>query len=557
MNKYALYHKCESNYCFPTSKDELVIRFRISNADDVTSVFIVYGCKYDFYAIQHEKEMKIRYNDELFRYYEIKLKLDDVRVTYVFKIISEGKTYYFSEDGLSNTYDFNYNFYNCFQYSYIHTSDIHKEIAFMKNAIIYEIFVDRFKIGNYKKDMLYINMAWNEKPTPKSFAGGDLQGVIDSLDYFKELGINVLYLTPIFKSKSNHKYDIEDYYKIDEQFGDEKTLTDLITKAHQRGIRVLLDAVFNHISEDSFLFKDVKEKGKKSKYYNWFIFKDDDYECFSICKYMPKLNSDNEEVQDYLIQIGKYYIEKFNIDGWRLDVSDEVSHKFWKKFRTEIKKVNENAVLIGENWHDANKYLQGDEFDSIMNYAFTKALLDYLAFNKYNSKMMSDKLNELLMRNTISINNMMLNLIDSHDTHRFYTEINKDIDKYLVALALLYFYSGAPCLYYGDESLMEGGYDPDSRRGFVENKDNLAYELLLKLKTLKNDELFNDSELYIWYSKDLLILDRINNISCFRLVINNGNEVVYKTKNIIASNKYSHSYLYKYGFVIERRDSEK
>ena len=552
MNEYALYHKTESNYCYPTSKNEITIRLRTSNKDNISKIYLVYGCKYDFYSIQHQKEMELRYVDKLYNYYEVHLKLKDVRLTYVFKILSDYKTFYFSEDGLSTTYDFKFNFYNCFQYAYIHSSDIHKEVDFMKNAIFYEIFIDRFAIGNKKKDMSYINMKWNELPTPKSFAGGDLQGIIDNLSYLKTLGINGIYLTPIFKSISNHKYDIEDYYKIDEQFGDEETLMKLVKTAHNKGIKIILDAVFNHISENSPLFQDVLTNGKKSKYYNWFIFKNNEYECFSICKYMPKLNTDNKEVQDYLINVGKYYIEKYDIDGWRLDVSDEVSHSFWKRFRNELKSLGKEIILIGENWHDANKFLQGDEFDSIMNYAFTKALLDYLAFNKFSSKDMSDKLNELLTRNTEQVNKMMLNLIDTHDTLRFFTEVNKDLDKYLIALALLFFYEGVPCIYYGDESLMEGGYDPDSRRGFTKDIKNKAFKLITKLTELRKDQEFINSKLYIKYENDTLILERISKKYIYRLNVNIGLNYKYEVENNVLFNNYNKGVLKTNGFVIER-----
>ena len=552
MNEYALYHKTESNYCYPTSKNEITIRLRTSNKDNISKIYLVYGCKYDFYSIQHQKEMELRYVDKLYNYYEVHLKLKDVRLTYVFKILSDYKTFYFSEDGLSTTYDFKFNFYNCFQYAYIHSSDIHKEVDFMKDAIFYEIFIDRFAIGNKKKDMSYINMKWNELPTPKSFAGGDLQGIIDNLSYLKTLGINGIYLTPIFKSISNHKYDIEDYYKIDEQFGDEETLMKLVKTAHNKGIKIILDAVFNHISENSPLFQDVLTNGKKSKYYNWFIFKNNEYECFSICKYMPKLNTDNKEVQDYLINVGKYYIEKYDIDGWRLDVSDEVSHSFWKRFRNELKSLGKEIILIGENWHDANKFLQGDEFDSIMNYAFTKALLDYLAFNKFSSKDMSDKLNELLTRNTEQVNKMMLNLIDTHDTLRFFTEVNKDLDKYLIALALLFFYEGVPCIYYGDESLMEGGYDPDSRRGFTKDIKNKAFKLITKLTELRKEQEFINSKLYIKYENDTLILERISKNYIYRLNVNIGLNYKYEVENNLLFNNYNKGVLKTNGFVIER-----
>ena len=553
MNERAIFHKPESNYCFATSEKNIVLRLRLSREDEVKKVFVIYGCKYDFFKVQKRKEMKKRYEDKLFVYYETELELTDVRLTYVFKIISFEGMYFYSEDGLTEKYNFKYNFYNCFQYAYINNSDVHKKVGYMDNALFYEIFVDRFRIGNTKKDTSYINMKWGDKPTPKSFLGGDLEGIRKELKYLKKLGVNALYLTPIFKSISNHKYDIEDYFEIDEQFGSKEDLKNLVIDAHKEGIKVVLDAVFNHISDRNFLYKDVLEKGKESKYYDWFIFKNGKCECFSSCSYMPKLNCDNKEVQDYLIKVGKYYIEEFDIDGWRLDVSDEVSHAFWKRFRKEIKETKEEVVLIGENWHDANSYLRGDEFDSIMNYAFTKALLDYLAFDKFDSSDMSAKLNELLTRNTSTVNKMMLNLLDSHDTLRFYTEVKNNLDKYLIAIALLFFYEGVPCIYYGDESLMEGGYDPDSRRGFVKNVDNEAYNLIKKLAHIRRYKGFVNSKLYISSENGLLILNRVSSKVSYKLVINNSSRnILYKATNVITSNRYESQKLKKKGFVIER-----
>lgn len=553
MNERAIFHKPESNYCFATSEKNIVLRLRLSREDEVKKVFVIYGCKYDFFKVQKQKEMKKRYEDKLFVYYETELELTDVRLTYVFKIISFEGRYFYSEDGLTEKYNFKYNFYNCFQYAYINNSDVHKKVGYMDNALFYEIFVDRFRMGNIKKDTSYINMKWGDKPTPKSFLGGDLEGIRKELKYIKKLGVNALYLTPIFKSISNHKYDIEDYFEIDEQFGSKEDLKNLVIDAHKEGIKVVLDAVFNHISERNALYKDVLEKGKESKYYDWFIFKNGKCECFSSCSYMPKLNCDNKEVQDYLIKVGKYYIEEFDIDGWRLDVSDEVSHAFWKRFRKEIKETKEEVVLIGENWHDANSYLRGDEFDSIMNYAFTKALLDYLAFDKFDSSDISAKLNELLTRNTSTVNKMMLNLLDSHDTLRFYTEVNNNLDKYLIAIALLFFYEGVPCIYYGDESLMEGGYDPDSRRGFVKNVDNEAYNLIKKLAHIRRYKGFINSKLYISSENGLLILNRVSSKVSYKLVINNSSrDIIYKATNVITSNRYESQKLKKRSFVIER-----
>lgn len=491
MNECAMLHIPDSRYCFATGEKELVLRLRMAREDEKAKVFLIYAQKYDFTFCRKKLPMEIKYSDRLYNYYEIKMRLEDVRFAYIFQIEEDGNTWYFSEDGVTKEYKFEEGFYNFFQMPYINKNDVMDTVDWMRSAVFYQIFVERFRQGNEKKDTSYINMKWDEKPTPKSFAGGDLAGIIEKMDYLKELGINALYLTPVFRSISNHKYDIIDYFTVDPQFGTKEELRQLVKLAHENGIRVVLDAVFNHCSMEMQQFQDVLEKGRESRFYDWFIIDGDfpepekmNYECFAACNYMPKLNTANEEVQDFLLEIAIYWIREVDIDGWRLDVSDEVSHGFWRRFRKAVKKEKPDSVIIGENWHDAYAYLMGDQYDSIMNYAFTKACLDYFAKGVFSAKDMADKLNSNLMRNTEQVNRMMLNLLDSHDTHRFFTEVNKDKDKMLAAIALEMVFEGAPCLYYGTELCMEGGYDPDSRRGFPWDTKSWDMDFLEKVKEL-------------------------------------------------------------------------
>lgn len=491
MNECAMLHIPDSRYCFATGEKELVLRLRMAREDEKAKVFLIYAQKYDFTFCRKKLPMEIKYSDRLYNYYEIKMRLEDVRFAYIFQIEEDGNTWYFSEDGVTKEYKFEEGFYNFFQMPYINKNDVMDTVDWMRSAVFYQIFVERFRQGNEKKDTSYINMKWDEKPTPKSFAGGDLAGIIEKMDYLKELGINALYLTPVFRSNSNHKYDIIDYFTVDPQFGTKEELRQLVKLAHENGIRVVLDAVFNHCSMEMQQFQDVLEKGRESRFYDWFIIDGDfpepekmNYECFAACNYMPKLNTANEEVQDFLLEIAIYWIREADIDGWRLDVSDEVSHGFWRRFRKAVKKEKPDSVIIGENWHDAYAYLMGDQYDSIMNYAFTKACLDYFAKGVFSAKDMADKLNSNLMRNTEQVNRMMLNLLDSHDTHRFFTEVNKDKDKMLAAIALEMVFEGAPCLYYGTELCMEGGYDPDSRRGFPWDTKSWDMDFLEKVKEL-------------------------------------------------------------------------
>ena len=519
MNQYAILHIPDSRYCFASGEKELVLRLRMAKEDEQAEVSLIYACKYDFSLKRRQEKMKICYSDRLFHYYEIRLQLEDVRLAYVFQIEEKGKIYFYSEDGVTETYHFEEGFYNFFQMPYINTNDIMEVVEWMRSAVFYQIFVDRFCQGDFEKDTGYITMQWGETPTPKNFAGGDIKGITEKLDYIKSLGVNAIYLTPVFESRSNHKYDISNYKKIDPQFGTIEDIKELVLKAHKKGMRIVLDAVFNHCSMEMAEFQDVLEKGKQSPYYNWFIidgeFPDTEkmnYECFAACNYMPKLNTADKGVQDFLIDIALFWIREADIDGWRLDVSDEVSHEFWRRFRREVKAEKRDCVIIGENWHDAYPYLMGDQYDSIMNYAFTKACLDYFAREKFSAKEMAEKLSSNLMRNMEQVNFMMMNLLDSHDTHRFFSEVSKNKDKLLSALALEFIFPGAPCIYYGTEICMEGGYDPDSRRCFdwkEANWDLDVMRIVKELTALRGNPVLQYGSVHIFDEDEMLCVERI------------------------------------------------
>ena len=425
------------------------------------------------------------------RSYTVSLDVPDSRIGYIFLLQSREEKYYYSEEGLTVDYNHEKSYYNFFQYPYINKIDLHNKVAWCDKSVFYQIFVDRFHIGKTKKNTDYIDKKWGELPEPKGFFGGDIKGITEKLDYLNDLGINAIYLTPIFQSPSNHKYDTIDYETVDEMFGTNSDLKELVENAHQRGIKILLDAVFNHCSYLCKQFQDVLLKGKQSEYYDWFIIHGDrpdldnmNYECFAACNYMPKWNTNNNEVQNFLLHIAVKWIKEYGIDGWRLDVADEVSHDFWRNFRKAVKNEKPDAMIIGENWHDAFPWLQGDQFDSIMNYSFTKACLDYFAFGKYSAKQFCDRLSEILMRNTDQVNEMMLNLLDSHDTERFLTNAGENKSKLKCALAVMFFFVGMPCIYYGTEIGMSGGYDPDSRRTFDWNENHWDKDLFQTIKEL-------------------------------------------------------------------------
>lgn len=496
MNKHAIYHRPESNFCFAIDEKTVVLRIRFAKGDKIEGLSVLYNSKYDIAKTQYRAEMPFICCDGLHDYYSATVKLSDPRLAYVFEFSADGKKYYFCEAGVKESYDFSLAYYDSFQYAYINKNDIIQNVEWLNNAVFYQVFIDRFEKAS-KKDESYINASWGDLPTPKSFFGGDLDGICKHLDYIQSLGVTALYLNPIFKSPSNHKYDIIDYYEIDEMFGGKEAFKRLVKACHERGIKIMLDAVFNHVSEGFYPFNQVMEHGRKSDYFDWFVIDGDkisddrdNYDCFAACKYMPKLNTNNPKVQSYLIDIAKYYITEYDIDGWRLDVADEVAHDFWRQMRRKIKAVKPDAVLIGENWHNSESFLCGDQFDSIMNYGVTKAFLDFFAREVIDEGGFAEALNAQLMRYTDTTNNMMFNLLDCHDTHRFFSEVGCNQRKLMHALLALVFLPGSINLYYGTEILTEGGYDPDSRRTFDWDKLNdpeikgvkgeIAYILKLK-----------------------------------------------------------------------------
>lgn len=549
----------ESQWANPIDVDEIIIRLR--TAKEKLDAYLVYGWQFDVPIIWNEIKMEVAYEDELFYYYETRIRLDDRRLCYVFKINDGHNDYYFSEDGLSENYDLADAYYNFFQMPYINEADLFPTVAWMKEAVFYQIFVDRFARANFSKDDSYINMAWEDKPSPTSFAGGDLLGIVDKLDYLKDLGVNAIYLTPIFRSNSNHKYDIIDYFKIDPHFGNEEDFRKLVDNIHARGMKLVLDGVFNHMSKDNLIFQDALAKYKDSDYFDWFYINEDKtYETFAKVTAMPKINTSNERVQKYLIDVGKYWIEKFDIDGWRLDVSDEISHDFWRAFRKEIKGLKKDAVIIGENWHDGSSFLMGDQFDSIMNYSFTKASLDFFK-GEIDARAIAFRLNRVLVRNKDQVNRMNLNFLDTHDTLRFLTEVDGSEDKLLSGIALMTVFIGTTCMYYGTEIGLEGGYDPDCRRSFIWDRLGEKENLIKKIKeifSLKSKDTIKEGGIRVKSDEGLLIIERFYGLSEIKLVINlkDTRQIDPGDFNILTSNRYEGGSLLENSFIVLEKNSK-
>jgi cyclomaltodextrinase / maltogenic alpha-amylase / neopullulanase len=366
----------------------------------------------------------------------------------------------------------------------------------VKHAVFYQIFPDRFARGLQPLQRVLGSVpleAWEHPPTLQGYKGGDLWGVLEQLDYLHDLGITAIYFTPIFQSASNHRYHTHDYYQVDPLLGGNLALESLLKAAHERNIRIVLDGVFNHASRGFFFFHDILENGPYSPWLDWFKVegwplsaydgsRPANYASWGGNRALPQFNHDNPAVREYLMEVAEYWI-RFGIDGWRLDVPFEIKVPgFWHEFRDRIKAVNPEAYIVGEIWEDASEWLDGSQFDGVMNYRFTGPTIAFTAGDRVDLEQVKDrsyepypaisaatyaeKIQTLLQRYPWEIQLTQLNLLASHDTARLLTIAQGDIASVELATLLLLTFPGAPSIYYGDEVGLAGGIDPDSRRGF-------------------------------------------------------------------------------------------
>lgn len=549
MNKFGILYLLDIPYAYAEDSNTLTIRIRTCK-NDIKNCKIYYKDRYDYHLPYKSKDMYIVSETDLFTYYETSISVKWNRYRYFFELTDFNNfTTLFNERGfIDEKYDntnqqsktSNTLLINAFQFPYIAREDVYNESKWLQESIIYQIFPDRFCNGNS-----VINPK-NTKPWGYPYIdyhskfGGDIQGIIDKLDYLEDLGINVIYLTPIFKSSSNHKYNTEDYYTIDPEFGSNKLVKELIDKCHKKNIKIIFDAVFNHSGDDFFAFKDVLINQKNSKYSDWYIInnfpvsteKINYYTFGNAHKNMPKLNTSNPEVTKYLLDVAKFWIKEYKIDGWRLDVCDEVSHTFWKKFRDTIKSVNKDAIIIGEIMHEANNFLKGDQLDSIMNYPIKFACVDFFAKKNITAREFLNILGQNRMLYMNSINKQLLNLIGSHDTARFLTECHDNIEKMKLAICFQFTYVGVPYIYYGDEIGLCGGEDPQNRKCMIWNEKFQNHDLLNFYKKMitirkKHPTFVHGDFKEISGENNILSYSREYNNEKYIIIINNNDHSEY------------------------------
>ncbi|MEL7350233.1 MAG: glycoside hydrolase family 13 protein [Cyanobacteria bacterium P01_A01_bin.116] len=388
----------------------------------------------------------------------------------------------------------------------------------VKHAVFYQIFPDRFARTARRPlppSMQVPLEAWDTAPTLQGYKGGDLWGVAEQLDYLQALGITAIYFTPIFISASNHRYHTHDYYVVDPLLGGNEAFFDLLEAAHRRNMKVVLDGVFNHASRGFFFFNDILENGPNSPWLNWFKIqgwplsaydgeRPANYQGWWNNRALPEFNHDNAQAREYIMQVGEYWIEQ-GVDGWRLDVPFEITVEgFWQEFRSRVKAINPEAYIVGEVWEDSSQWLDGTQFDGVMNYLFTGPALafaaqqhitmplvepvGYFPYPALDAKGYAEKIESLLNLYDWEIQQTQLNLLSSHDVARVLSVVGEDAASMTLATLLLLTFPGAPSIYYGDEVGLSGGLDPDCRWAFPaeEKWDTDLLQLHKKLIALRH-----------------------------------------------------------------------
>lgn len=473
-----------SEYAFALDDTHYIFRLRTGKGEAESVRFYyadraVMTPKLQFAPLPMEKFRTDRYFD----WYEIRLETRFERIAYYFELQNGVETLFYYGDcyemaGTPTRADY-------FQLPFNHRADRFAAPAWTRDAVVYNIFPDSFAAGK--------RLAPNGAPPCR---GGTVRGVTENLDYIASLGFNCVYLNPIFAARSYHRYDTLDYYRIDPHMGAEDDLRDLVRRAHALGIRVILDGVFNHVSSDHPFFRDVLEKGRASRYYSCFYALPETprmpaagelpgYTCFSYVADMPKTNTADPFLRQYFCDIGAYWVRKFDVDGWRLDVANELDDGFLRAFRASVKAAKSDALIVGEVWENAAHYLGGDMLDSAMNYDFRRYCRRFFAEQTVDAETFDTNVSTLLLRYNENALFAQLNLLDSHDVSRFLSLCGGKTERMELAVLLQMTFPGMPCVFYGDEKGLCGESEPEYRRPMAWDASSPLEEVYRRMIALR------------------------------------------------------------------------
>jgi cyclomaltodextrinase / maltogenic alpha-amylase / neopullulanase len=566
MQYEAIYHQPLSNYAFAIDQEHVVFRLKAAK-NDLIAVYICIGdTAFRGNPVLFTKyEMKIQYEDLYVCYYEVTIKNPTERMVYYFELKDTEKTVYYYADMFKNSVSDERN--DLFKFPFHRYDDIIDVPSWLKKACVYNIFPDSFATSKRSITKIGLEKEFEGKRV-SSKLGGTIIGIMENLDYIKSTGFNTIYMNPLFTAGEYHKYDLIDYYSIDPCFGTNEDFKKLVEKAHEMDMKVIIDGVFNHAGWHFFAFDDVIRNQEKSKYKDWFYRLDfpihrpitgdeiPPYSCFGYERMMPKLKTTNKEVVDYFLDVCAYWIENYDIDGWRLDVADEVDANFWRQFRNRAKSIKNDVAIIGEVWQSAQSFLDGSMFDSVMNYDFSKHSKSFFAYLETDALVFNSNVTQMMIRYRKNMTYGQLNLLDSHDVPRFLSHCKNDENRYKLAVVFLLTFVGAPMVFYGDEQGLTGIKEDEYRRPMEfdhHSKMKAFYHELLSLRQKHEVLSLGDFKtIYAESSGGLYIFDRYNDHEKIRIILNRNNEKreVLSFGKVLFSNGYDGRFINPYSFAI-------
>jgi cyclomaltodextrinase len=474
MLKEAVLHIPFTSYAHAIDEKRIVFRLRAAR-DDLKCCALCFGdraCRMNPVEFSRAP-MAVAARDERFDYFEVTLDSPYSRVCYFFELFDGAETALYYADRFESEKSPERSDYYQFPFN------LREEIAdipgWARDAVVYNIFPDSFATGRNHISGQPSACALNGYVTAGK-RGGTLAGIRENLGYIRDLGVNCIYINPIFVAGEYHKYDVLDYFNIDPCFGANEDFRALVSACHVAGIRIIIDGVFNHCSWNFFAFEDVVKNGETSAYKDWFYGLkfpvarpengDDvpEYDCFAYERKMPKINTSNKDVIEYFCRVCRYWLDEYDIDGWRLDVADEVGGTFWRAFRAAAKSVKPDCFLIGEVWGPAQPWLTGDQFDSTMNYDFRRSCRDFFAFGKIDAAGFDSRVTAMRLRYGKNMLPGQLNLLDSHDVPRFLSMCGGDARRMKLAILFQIAFIGIPTVFYGDERGLAGILEDEYRQ---------------------------------------------------------------------------------------------
>ncbi len=574
MNLSAIIHRSNSEFCYALDKDRVAVT--IKTGKEVDHVFIIHEDPFinqlrrkpDWFGKRSEMQKYM----ELDRYilWRIVISPPYKRLQYYFEIQSGNESYMLYESKLVTPDRIRETSRQYFKFPWLNPSDIITPPEWVQNTIWYQIMPDRFARGsNFKNDGKFKEWADMISPHWKDLYGGNLKGITEKLPYLKKLGIGGIYMTPIFYSPSNHKYDTIDYRCIDPDFGTEDDMKELVQQAHQCGIRIMIDAVFNHCGADFFAWQDVRKNGNNSPYYDWFFINSDDFRndsystedgrffSFSFWAGMPKMNTNHPEVIRYFTNLCSYWAKEWDIDGIRFDVGDEISHTFVRELHRKLKTIKSDIFLLGEIWNDSLGWVTTKEYDSVMNYPFCGCVNDFFANEQLNTKELMYMLNYCHSIYPEQVTKVLFNFLDTHDTQRAIDNC-KNEDVLLQKLTFLLTMPGTPCIYYATEIAMHGKETMYNRQCMPWSKiENGDYEDMIgkvsQIISLRNkySELSDNDVRFVIHEDSPRLIDYIRSEK-IHVCLNAGGHpcAVEPTGKVLYSNLYKNNILNTDGILI-------